>query len=113
MDYAFTWMLMNTVMGLSLVIIGAIAAKKPPKKINTMYGYRTKLAMSTQEHWDRAQALSGPMIVKQGLFLMLLGVAGFFTPRVSELGEVVLSMLLLGGVVYYGFWKIEGELRKI
>lgn len=42
-----------------IVLAGWFLMTYPPKSINSLYGYRTKSSMRTQERWDFAQTYSG------------------------------------------------------
>jgi len=46
-----------------LILAGFIMLKWPPKKINSLYGYRTKRSMKNQENWDFSQVLSAKKLV--------------------------------------------------
>lgn len=41
--------------------------KRPPKKINHFYGYRTRRSMSSQEAWDFAHQCCGRIWLRLGL----------------------------------------------
>ncbi len=59
-------------------LIGAqITLRYPPKKINSLYGYRTKNSMKSQQHWDFAQRYSSIKMNALGLIYLLMG--GLFT----------------------------------
>ncbi len=49
------------VYGLPLVIIGYIYKMRPPKKINHIYGYRTRRSMKNQQVWDYANKIRSPI----------------------------------------------------
>ncbi|MDA0356796.1 MAG: SdpI family protein, partial [Bacteroidetes bacterium] len=44
--------------GLIFMLAGFIMLKLPPKKINSLYGYRTRSSMKNQERWDFSQKYS-------------------------------------------------------
>ena len=39
-----------------MIVVGAVFLKRPPKRVNGFYGYRTQRSMSSQEAWDFAQS---------------------------------------------------------
>lgn len=45
--------------GIISILAGIILLKKPPKRINFLYGYRTNKSMRNQQSWDFAQMYSG------------------------------------------------------
>ncbi|MGX7108662.1 SdpI family protein [Facklamia miroungae] len=46
--------------------------RKLPNKINSLYGYRTKMSMKNKETWQFAHQHSGNVWIKFGLILLLL-----------------------------------------
>ena len=56
-----------TIIPLSMIIIGKYFTKSPPKKINKMFGYRTKMSMKNNDTWRFAHELSGKLMYKLGL----------------------------------------------
>jgi uncharacterized membrane protein len=77
-------MIVETILSMLLpyiyVILGIIFWIKPPKKMNSICGYRTPRAMQTQETWDFANKYSG----------MLLLVIGFVLTMVTTIIDVLL-----------------------
>ncbi len=60
----------------SMVLFAVVFLKRPPKKINAFYGYRTKRSMASKEAWDFAHKLCGKAWLWIGLFLLALIAAG-------------------------------------
>ncbi|WP_010136957.1 SdpI family protein [Ochrovirga pacifica] len=60
--------------GICYLIAGWILYKFPPKKINYLYGYRTKRSMRDQKNWDFAQKFSAIKMVLSGILIVLIGV---------------------------------------
>ena len=56
--------------GILFVIAAAITLVFPPKKINLLYGYRTRASMKNQQVWDFAQRYSGVKMMQIGFALM-------------------------------------------
>lgn len=48
----------------------------PPKKINYLYGYRTRSSMKSIERWNFAQKLSSRLMMICGILLLITGVIG-------------------------------------
>lgn len=76
--------------GIIYVVMGMYMQKKPPKKINHYYGYRTKRSMKSQEHWDFAQIFSANSMVQWGSLLCLVSLIDFVIPM-NELLAVILA----------------------
>lgn len=67
-------LLMDLLIPVLMIGIGKLFQKRPPKRINGVYGYRTKRSMRTQETWDFAHRYFGALWVKIGLVLLPLSV---------------------------------------
>ncbi|TDE07261.1 SdpI family protein [Flavobacterium sandaracinum] len=65
--------------GALFIFAGLIMLKFPPKKINSLYGYRTLNAMKSQERWDFAQNYSAKEMIKLGLLLIVCCILSFIT----------------------------------
>ena len=87
--------------GLIFIIAGFIMYKFPPKKINSLYGYRTTSSMENQEKWDFAQNYSSKEMMKLGFLLfvssLLSQITNFdnLTNMVIGLGLMLLIVILL------------------
>jgi uncharacterized membrane protein len=104
------WLPLTT--GLIFVLVGLFVLKFPPKKINSLYGYRTGSSMSSQEKWDFAQKYSARLMVKWGAVLALTGALEFVF-KVTEHQGLVLGFGLLGGFVILIVTLTEKALKKI
>ena len=67
---------MNLLIPAVMIGFGRIMEKKPPKKINGIYGYRTSRSMKNQDTWDFAQTYCGKLWQKMGWALIPLAVLG-------------------------------------
>jgi len=94
------------VCGSIFLILGFVLYKFPPKRINILYGYRTKSSMRDQESWDFAQRYSAKVSIKGGAVYTLSAILGlFYNP-----GELAGALIGFGGsliVVAYLFFKVE------
>ncbi|MEG0367806.1 MAG: SdpI family protein [Coprobacillus sp.] len=93
-------------------ISGLIFIFFPPKKLNSIVGYRTKTSMSSQEAWDYAQKLRGKT-------WLILGVIGFICSylllqllSVSESTIVITIISLQLVVLYSSYIFVEKSLKK-
>lgn len=61
--------------GISLMIllIGLIFKKLPPKKINSIYGYRTNSSMKNKKVWDYAQIVGANSFIVLGIIYGIIG----------------------------------------
>ena len=75
--FAWVWMLaMNLLIPAAMTGLGRMFMKKPPKKINGFYGYRTSRSMKNQETWDFAQRYMGKVWWKWGWAMIPPAVLG-------------------------------------
>ncbi len=90
--------------------------KKPPKHINSFYGYRTSRSMKNQQTWDFAHQVCGKLWFRWGLVLLPLSLlAMLLVPGkdAEELGlwlmgvTVIQVVVLLGSIV-----PVERALKK-
>lgn len=56
----------NLLLPVLLIAIGALMKKRPPEKINALYGYRTERFMKNADTWRFANDYSGALIRKIG-----------------------------------------------
>jgi uncharacterized membrane protein len=53
--------------------MGFIQKRFPPRRINSLYGYRMPSAMKNQQTWDEANGFSARYMIKLGLIVMVVG----------------------------------------
>jgi len=75
-DYSLSIIVGST--GLAIYVCALYFIKKPPKKINSTYGYRTQASRKSQAHWDFAQAYSSKVMKNCGLAMIILGCSLYF-----------------------------------
>ena len=95
------------------VLSGIILWLKPPKKINSIYGYRTRRSMSSQSKWDIAQIYSGKLLVRFGLAFTATSVFGLVNSDIPEMIGVIfyLSLMIVG--VLLVIRRVELKLKKL
>lgn len=106
------FLILDALTGIIFIIVGLMMLKYPPKEINSLYGYRTKKSMKSQEAWNFAQIYSSKLIIKAGLFLSLVGLLGYVFFEVSFLLEVILASIAFTLGVCALFYYTESELDK-
>ena len=88
-----------------MIGIGILFQKQPPKRINGIYGYRTKRSMQTQETWVFAHRYFGKQWVKIGLVLLplsvlpLIFVYGKDIDLIGTVGSIVMGVQILPVIV--------------
>ncbi|GGE20986.1 SdpI family protein [Psychroflexus salis] len=94
-----------------LLISGFIMLKKPPKKINEFYGYRTKRAMKDKASWDFAQQFSSKQLIISG-FWYTLSALPFLFFDVEQITGFIVSMLILAVFIGYPVYTTEKALKE-
>ncbi len=65
----------------------------PPKKINSIYGYRTPRSMKNQSNWDFAQKLGGKFMLIFGFIIFLIQITvGYFITGYTRDQSIVLPI---------------------
>ncbi|ESU24162.1 hypothetical protein FEDK69T_05970 [Flavobacterium enshiense DK69] len=72
MDWTANVLQMPLLCGIIFMIAGLVMYLFPPKKINSLYGYRTSSSMKSQQTWDFAQRFSAIKLLQIGAVLGLL-----------------------------------------
>ena len=98
--------IISTSTGLIFIVTAIIISKYPPRKINMMYGYRTKSSMKSKERWDFAQIYSTDLLYNYGLLLTLIGVLCYFT-SFAIVTATILSLLIMTILVGLLIYKTE------
>lgn len=85
--------------------------KFPPKKINTLYGYRTKRSMKNKEIWDFANTYSTKLLLNFSLLTCIIQIIFIYKDPHSETLLMIswLVFILFSGL---GIWRTELELNK-
>jgi uncharacterized membrane protein len=103
--------LMPIITGPIVIIIMLITLKYPPKKINSLYGYRTKRSMASQEAWDFAQPFSGKMMIKYMVIYTLTSALALPMKDLDPIIGVFLSLLTMILFMAIPIIKTESELK--
>ena len=69
-------LVVNLLIPAVMIGFGRMMEKKPPREINSIYGYRTSRSMKNQDTWDFAHEYCGRLWVKAGWALVPLAVVG-------------------------------------
>ena len=97
--------------GLGYLLAGLLLKKYPPKKINLLYGYRTKNSMQNQERWDFAQKYAASELIKWGWILLVLSLPGLAI-ETHILLSLLTGLLILFFSVFTIIYQTERAIRK-
>jgi len=106
-----TLMFITVITGMPFIVIALLTMKFPPKKINHLYGYRTKSSMKSQERWDFAQRYSSKQLLLCGIFLVTTGLLSTFMTIEQSMGIYIAIPLIVSSVVLL-FYNTESQLKK-
>ena len=97
--------------GVVFVIAGVVMLKRPPKEINSLYGYRTPNSMKDQESWNYAQAYSAKEMIRLGIFLTLVSSMGiWYKPGIGV--SAILTFALLTCTILLLFIRVERAINR-
>lgn len=95
------WLLGPQLVGAVFILVALIQKRFQPKKINSLYGYRTPLSMKNQQNWDEGNRYSAQLMLKLGVILLLTGLV--ITPLISLIPMALdARMLLKTGLIVAG-----------
>lgn len=92
-------------------LTGLILYKFPPKKINSLYGYRTRNSMRNQERWDFSQKYSGKIMMWSSFGMAFIGLTGLFM-AFSESLQTIFSLSIVIITCVFLLIKTEKEIIK-
>lgn len=106
-----TLFFMPTLTGLVFLLVASFMYYYPPKKINSLYGYRTKSSMENQDRWDFAQLYSAKKMILYGTLLALFGLLGLIVDF-SENIELIIGISSLLIVVILLLVQTEKAIKQ-
>lgn len=82
--------------GILFLIAAVIMKYKPPKKINSWYGYRTSLSMSSERAWNLAQKHSAKAMIRYSLLMMLIGLfSGYYLIKDKYVAQTIIFEVII------------------
>ena len=97
--------------GIVFALLGGAFYQSPPSEINPLVGYRTRLSMKSQKHWDFAQKYSAKQMERAGYVMVILSVLSYFLPVDTEYKQTG-GLILLVVCSIYMIVSTELALRK-
>jgi uncharacterized membrane protein len=97
--------------GLTFALFGGVLFKLfPPKNINSIYGWRSRLAMRNKDTWTEAQRYGSNAFIVGGIIIALIGAIIQVTlPELDDLIMLILIILGISAIIFAG----EVHLRKL
>ena len=81
-----------TLSGFIFFLAGFLLSRFPPKRINSIYGYRTPRSMQSPDAWKFAQKESARLLKKSGAGLIIAGILTLSLPPFSFATELALTI---------------------
>lgn len=104
-------MLLIGTTALPFFLAALILYKFPPKKINDLYGYRTRSSKVNQENWDFSQKYAAKLMMWLALGMAVLNlIVSLFS--FSDAIQVVFALAILIFSCVVLFVKAEKEIKK-
>tara|TARA_B100001059_G_C17591382_1_gene454827 strand:- start:376 stop:738 length:363 start_codon:yes stop_codon:yes gene_type:complete len=94
-----------------ILFFSFIFSKYQPKKISTIYGYRTTRSMSNNDIWEFANKVSAKYMIIASLATILFQLLGIIFNYTSE-DFVLVSYSFLIISLGLSIWKTEIEINK-
>jgi uncharacterized membrane protein len=86
--------------GFVFLILGGIMYLFPPKKPNSLYGYRTTRSMNSLPAWQFSQKYAAAKMMQVGLLYLLFSMLGIWY-TFAEIGpNVAGSCIVISGIVF-------------
>lgn len=100
----------NLFLGPFTLLISYIITKHPPKKINHLYGYRTKRSMRNQETWVFANRHSNQLLSKAALLTCTVQVISILIT--NEETALLIGAIVLVTTLIYSVFLTEKTLKN-
>ncbi|TYB74408.1 SdpI family protein [Bizionia saleffrena] len=99
MNFVASILPMPALVGVIFVLVGCIMHLFPPKKINPLYGYRTRRSMKNQEQWDFAQTYASKLLIFCGVTLTFISLLGFVLEVSHDIAAILSTLLIIGSII--------------
>lgn len=111
-EYQNVIFIILTIVGVLFIALGVFLIKFPPKKINSLYGYRTSRSMQSHKAWHYSQRYSSKILAIIGIVFTVLGVSSLYVPKLDDMVSAIISITVVLGGVFIMFFKTERQLKK-
>ena len=99
-----------------MVLFGRVFLRRPPKSINSVYGYRTKRSMAGPEAWKFAHETCGRLWLRWGGWMAVFSVLGMLSSLGWETEAMAwwgLGLILLQcGALFLSMVPVERALKR-
>lgn len=111
MNFENELIVLGIVVGPIFLLAGAVLYFFPPKKINSLYGYRTANSMKNQQRWNFSQKYAGKCMAILGfIFGLVIFLLSFLSFSETTNVAVGIGLLILMAVIL--IWIVERKLKQ-
>ncbi|WP_430742935.1 SdpI family protein [Bacillus atrophaeus] len=96
-----------------MVIVGFLVKCFPPRHINSLYGYRTRLSMSEDTLWKEGNRYSANVMLISGLFVMGAGFVSDTILGPETIINIILQFIYLLTACSLTFFATQTRLKKL
>lgn len=111
MNFENPLFLLPILVGPIFMIAGIVMLLFPPKKINYLYGYRTKNSMKNINNWNFAQNYSAKIMIWSGFVFSLTSLIGI-NIKGNEFIQLIIALCLMFLLCAIIFYLTERKLRQ-
>ena len=101
----------HLLIGPMMILISYIFAKYPPRKINDLYGHRTKRSMRNQDCWDFANKRNSIRLMWK-ISLLTCVVQAIGVILINEGVALLTASIVLVATLIYSVYLTEKALKK-
>lgn len=116
MGFFLSMFICNMVIPGVMIVAGYHMYKYPPKEINGMIGYRTRMSRKSKETWMFAQDYCGRLWLKIGWILLTFSIIVQIPFADSSYKAVTMMTIILGSIqiitLFGSVFSVETNLRK-
>ena len=97
-----------------MIVFGLLFSKRPPKKINYGFGYRTRMACLNEQTWRFAHVTLGKVWVRLGAAMLAISlVLGFMAKSEDQLFTAMITAEIMQMIaMFISIVPVEAALRK-
>ena len=116
MGFWLTMLICDLLLPVTMIFGGMMMYRRPPKKINGIYGYRTRRSMKNMQTWRFAHHYCGRLWLKMGIVLLILTIAVMAFLALGDIQIISILTLVILGVqmiaLFVSIFKVEAELKN-
>lgn len=91
-------LVMNLLLPATMLFFGRRFQRKPPERVNSVYGYRTARSMKSQQTWDFAHRYCGRLWFRLGLVLLPVSICATLLSLGKEIDTIGIWCAVVEGV---------------